>query len=96
MFAKYSTAAAPSLRAFLIRPLTGKKHQIRVMMRSLGAPVLGDPLYATKENFEKASSDRCYLHACAMRIAMPMPEKDEDASATHSNTVQVNYILYFN
>ena len=66
-----STAAAPSLRAFLIQPFTGKKHQLRVMLKSLQSPALGDPLYATKDDYEKAASDRCYLHACGMRIAMP-------------------------
>lgn len=71
VFAKYSTATAPSLRAFLLRPLTGKKHQLRVMLKSLRAPAMGDPLYATKDNFEMSASDRCYLHACGMRIAMP-------------------------
>jgi len=30
------------LRAFLLKPVTGRTHQLRVAMKSLGAPVLGD------------------------------------------------------
>jgi hypothetical protein len=103
VFAKYSTASAPSLRAFLIRPLTGKKHQLRVMLKSLRAPALGDPLYATKDNFEKSASDRCYLHACALSIAMPEgggvhDGHDDDvaaaaSSSSSSNVVQVLLVL---
>lgn len=76
-FAKYSSADAPSLRLFLLRPLTGKKHQIRVMMKSLRAPVMGDPLYSTKDKLEKTASDRCYLHACALQVNMPSDENQE-------------------
>lgn len=39
--------------------LTGRRHQIRVMLSSLGFPVLGDTLYGKKESREK----RMYLHA---------------------------------
>lgn len=70
-YAIYSTPSSPSLRAFLIQPLTGKKHQLRVMLKSLGSPALGDELYSTKDSFVNGKSDRCYLHACALQIAMP-------------------------
>ena len=56
------------LRAFLIKPETGKTHQIRVAMKSLGSPVLGDVRYA---NAEQASMEqRGYLHCCAMRFSI--------------------------
>jgi tRNA pseudouridine32 synthase/23S rRNA pseudouridine746 synthase len=50
-----STHAA--LRLFLLRPETGKTHQLRVMMKSLGSPILGD------QRYKGEASDRCYLHA---------------------------------
>jgi tRNA pseudouridine32 synthase/23S rRNA pseudouridine746 synthase len=37
-----------SLRMLLMRPLTGKTHQLRVCAKSLGAPVLGDEKYSGK------------------------------------------------
>ncbi|WLD57982.1 pseudouridine synthase [Salinispirillum sp. LH 10-3-1] len=44
-------------RAILLRPITGKTHQIRVAMKALGAPLLGDTRYGG------AAAPRLYLHA---------------------------------
>ena len=54
------------LRAFVLRPLTGRTHQLRVALKALSSPVLGDPLYAAAA--AAAAEDRAYLHAAAMRI----------------------------
>lgn len=43
----------------LAKILTGRRHQIRVMLSSLGFPILGDKVYGKKESSEK----RMYLHA---------------------------------
>ncbi|WP_227519965.1 TIGR01621 family pseudouridine synthase [Mangrovitalea sediminis] len=57
------------LRLFLLRPFTGKTHQLRVVMRSLGAPILGDPRYYSGTSPYLAGegtlsgADRGYLHA---------------------------------
>jgi len=56
----------PPLRAFLLKPLTGRTHQIRVALKALGSPILGDPMYASAA--ETASQDRTYLHAAALRL----------------------------
>ena len=58
-----------SLRMLLMRPLTGKTHQLRVCAKSLGSPVLGDDKYSGKS--AGADEDRGYLHAAALRVAMP-------------------------
>ncbi len=56
------------LVVFLVRPKTGKTHQIRVALKSVGSPVLGDPLYG---RFDRArEEDRAYLHACAIRLKL--------------------------
>ena len=47
----------PPLRHFILQPKTGKTHQLRVAMKSLGSPILGDNLYSGNQ------SDRVYLHA---------------------------------
>ncbi|SFC96487.1 TIGR01621 family pseudouridine synthase [Pseudoalteromonas denitrificans] len=59
----YSHSVKPGLRAFLLKPYTGKTHQLRVALKSLGAPILGDVLYADSD-----SSDRVYLHAFALKF----------------------------
>jgi tRNA pseudouridine32 synthase/23S rRNA pseudouridine746 synthase len=53
-------------------PKTGRSHQLRVHMLSLGHPILGDPLYApeTAANFE-----RMMLHAEELRLNHPENNK---------------------
>ncbi|QLB21403.1 RNA pseudouridine synthase [Vespertiliibacter pulmonis] len=52
-----SYSLEPNLRLFILQPKTGKTHQLRVAMKSLGSPILGDMLYGGK------LVDRVYLHA---------------------------------
>lgn len=49
---------------------TGRTHQIRVHMRSIGHPVVGDPVYGTKR---KAAGDpgRTWLHASSLTFEHP-------------------------
>ena len=49
--------------------VTGRTHQIRVHMRSVGHPVLGDPIYGTK-NMPRAS--RLMLHAYSLSFTHPV------------------------
>ncbi|WP_153912896.1 TIGR01621 family pseudouridine synthase [Shewanella sp. TC10] len=44
-------------RLYLLKPLSGKTHQLRVALNSIGVPILGDELYGGEV------ADRCYLHA---------------------------------
>ncbi|WP_375055025.1 TIGR01621 family pseudouridine synthase [Zobellella sp. DQSA1] len=53
----YSGLLDNGLRAFLLQPHTGKTHQLRVALRSLGSPILGD------ERYGGSPADRGYLHA---------------------------------
>lgn len=61
----FSTGLGNGLRLYVLKILTGKTHQIRVALKSLGAPVLGDPLYSKKPT-DKLIIDRGYLHSYAM------------------------------
>jgi len=57
-----------------IHPLTGRHHQIRVHLRSLGTPILFDPLYGrglVPEALAGAPCSRLALHA--RRIDVPAP-----------------------
>ncbi|TMO47186.1 TIGR01621 family pseudouridine synthase [Pseudoalteromonas ruthenica] len=58
----YSYSLAPGLRGMVLKPFSGKTHQLRVAMKSLSAPILGDTLYGAE------ASDRTYLHAYALRF----------------------------
>lgn len=49
-------------RLFVVKPHTGKTHQIRVVMKSLGSPILGD------SGYKGDHADRTYLHAYALRF----------------------------
>lgn len=60
----FSAGLGNGLRLFLVRPLTGRTHQIRVALKSLGSPILGDLRYAG------AAADRGYLHAYALAFEL--------------------------
>lgn len=51
----------------LAKPKTGRTHQIRVHLKHLNAPVLGDPIYGTREHH-----DRQLLHAYRLNFAHPI------------------------
>ena len=48
-----------------LKPTTGRTHQLRVHLRYLGHPILGDPVYGDKE------APRLYLHAKELEITLP-------------------------
>ncbi len=52
-----------------LEPLTGRSHQLRVHMLSLGHPIVGDPLYGPDEVRQGAS--RLLLHACELNLPHP-------------------------
>jgi len=58
----FSYSVQPGIRAFMVKPHSGKTHQIRVALASIKAPIIGDPLYS------KTLSDRGYLHAYALQF----------------------------
>jgi len=64
----YSYSIGEGLRLYLLRPYTGKTHQLRVAMKSIGAPVLGDSMYHKRE--EGPACDRGYLHSYALRFEL--------------------------
>ena len=48
-----------------LRPTTGRTHQLRVHMKYLGHPIVGDTVY------EGLPADRLYLHAGELEITLP-------------------------
>ena len=58
--------------AVMFRPYTGKTHQLRVAAKSMGIPLLGDPIYKDGGNggnsSTSTSSSRTMLHASGIQI----------------------------
>ncbi|ANS85798.1 TIGR01621 family pseudouridine synthase [Vibrio scophthalmi] len=59
----FSLAGEDGERLFLCKPHTGKTHQIRVALKSVGSAIVGDPIYNVASD-----ADRGYLHAFALRF----------------------------
>lgn len=53
----------------LVRPRTGRTHQIRVHLSLLGTPILGDVLYGSQRG--RSLFTRCALHAFALAFRHP-------------------------
>jgi len=65
-----------------LRIFTGRTHQIRVHMKSLGFPLLGDPLYGWKGDSRlKVPPPRVMLHAEHLVLAHPVSAKELDLRA---------------
>ncbi|PKF50840.1 TIGR01621 family pseudouridine synthase [Enterovibrio nigricans] len=56
----FSTSGGEGKRLFLCKPYTGKTHQIRVALKSVGSTILGDDIYGGE------AADRGYLHAYSL------------------------------
>jgi tRNA pseudouridine32 synthase / 23S rRNA pseudouridine746 synthase len=63
-----STAFPDSTRLELA-PLTGRSHQLRVHLKAIGHPILGDALYAPQEG--RQGVHRLLLHATRLRLPHP-------------------------
>ncbi len=55
--------------ALELRPITGRSHQLRIHLREIGHPILGDDLYAPQEVL--AMAPRLMLHAHSLTISHP-------------------------
>jgi 23S rRNA pseudouridine1911/1915/1917 synthase len=56
--------ANQNLSLLELKPTTGRTHQLRVHLKQLNLPILGDSLY------EGAKADRLYLHAFSLEITL--------------------------
>lgn len=77
----------------LARPVTGRTHQIRVQLTSIGCPLVGDTLYGREEG----EMPRHALHAFktefphpadgrTVRVIAPLPEDMKNWIAEHFGT----------
>ena len=68
---RFSGETGEAIATSLICELeTGRTHQIRVHLKHLGCPVLGDPIYGQRGNFS-----RHMLHAWKLEFVHPVSKK---------------------
>jgi 23S rRNA pseudouridine955/2504/2580 synthase len=65
--------AGPALAWVSLKPVTGRTHQLRAHMAHIGHPIVGDPKYFARENWELPGGMQNRLHLLARRIAVPHP-----------------------
>lgn len=57
-------------------PKTGRMHQIRVHLKAIGYPIVGDKMYTfRKYKKDKTAPDRQFLHASELKIVLPSGKK---------------------
>jgi len=65
--------AAQQLAWLSLKPVTGRTHQLRAHMAHIEHPIVGDPKYFNKENWQLPGGMQNKLHLLARRIAVPHP-----------------------
>jgi len=63
----FSQSMGAGKRLVILKPQTGKTHQLRVALNSLGSAVCGDPLYQSSDAWKY---DRTYLHAFQLQFEL--------------------------
>ncbi|MFS2101738.1 RluA family pseudouridine synthase [Variovorax sp. Varisp85] len=64
----------PAATHVLLEPLTGRSHQLRVHLLSIGHPILGDALYG--DAALQARAPRLLLHASELGFVHPVTQQD--------------------
>ncbi|MCH9620978.1 MAG: Ribosomal large subunit pseudouridine synthase D [Chlamydiia bacterium] len=66
------------------KPHTGRTHQIRVHAKSVGCPIVGDPLYGPKTK----KAERLFLHAEKLEFIHPFTNKEISITAPLPNDMK--------
>ena len=85
-----SKSLKPGFRFFVLKPITGKTHQLRVALKSISSPILGDHRYTGSK------SDRGYLHAFRLSFDWSgeyIEVESSPSSGLHFQSVDFNTLL---
>ncbi len=63
------SAPVKNISFIRLHPMTGRSHQLRVHLKEIGHPILGDELYATPEI--RSMAPHLYLHAWELNVCHP-------------------------
>lgn len=74
-----------------LMPQTGRTHQLRVHLKYIGTPILGDPIYGEEKDNKHAK--RMYLHAESLEITIPNEPNNERKIFTAPLPPEFNEIL---
>ena len=65
--------AGQALAWLSLKPVTGRTHQLRAHCAYMDHPIVGDPKYFTKQNWQLPGGIQNRLHLLARRISVPHP-----------------------
>jgi 23S rRNA pseudouridine955/2504/2580 synthase len=65
--------AARQLAWLSLKPVTGRTHQLRAHAAHIGHPIVGDPKYFNRDDWELPGGVQNRLHLLARRIVVPHP-----------------------
>lgn len=65
--------AGPKLAWLSLKPVTGRTHQLRAHTAHIGHPIVGDPKYFDKKDWDLPGGMQNRLHLLARRIVLPHP-----------------------
>lgn len=73
----------------LAKPKTGRTHQIRVHLKHIGCPILGDPIYGSDKLNKALKPERLLLHAYRLSFSHPITEMPMKLSAPIPNDLKL-------